>query len=241
MSTANQNALFLFKWPFLLTLCGLPPVGMVPLLLVGGTGCLRKVNPEMKGRGWGQASVSPRVLPGGAGRGESKADKGINISLRRVSCERLALNGGFRGAACSSERDTETVLLLPASYLAGDFFCKLCKENKPRSHVGWQRPNYPDAKERAAICGCVANDSRELVFRELIKGTARQVRAALLPNYLFRKLKRARKSHLSCVCALTLISLLDGKAASGLKTHPGLGEDPQLDAGGLHEFWWESI
>lgn len=64
MSTANQNALFLFKWPFLLTLCGLPPAGTVPLLLVVATGCLRRVNPEMKGRGWGQASVSPESCLG---------------------------------------------------------------------------------------------------------------------------------------------------------------------------------
>lgn len=115
---ANEHALFFFfKWLFLVTLCGLAPVRMVPLLLVVGAGCLRKVNPKMKGCGWGQASVAPRALPGGEERGESKADKGINISLRRVTCERLALNGGLRAAACSSGRDIETALLPPASFL----------------------------------------------------------------------------------------------------------------------------
>ena len=34
-----------------------------------------------------------------------------------------------------------------------------------------------------------------------------------------------------CVCALMLFSLLDGKTVSELTAHPGLGEDPQLDAG----------
>lgn len=73
VSTAKENALFFFffpfKWPFLLTLCGLAPVGMVSLLLVMGTGCLKEMDPEMKGC-LGGRPVAPAV-----GRGESKAGK----------------------------------------------------------------------------------------------------------------------------------------------------------------------